>query len=74
MKQFARYNFLREVVCSPYFPVRLQSQIIDDYGMSFNSVICSPMDSRKTEKISNTRYTIKKTFLGPVVNEGVLCK
>ena len=32
-----------EVVCCPYFPVRLQSQIIDDYGIiSFNSVICSP--------------------------------
>ena len=33
-----------EVVCCPYFSA--QSQIIDDYGiMSFNSVICSPINS-----------------------------
>ena len=32
-KQFAGYNFPYEVVCCPYFPVRLQSQIIDDYGI-----------------------------------------
>ena len=32
-----------EVVCCPYLPVRLQSQIIDDYGIiSFNSVIFPP--------------------------------
>ena len=75
MKQFAGYSFPCEVVCCPYFPVRLQTQIIDDYGiMFFNSVSAPPINSGKTGKKSNTRYIIQKTFLGPVVNEAVLYK
>ena len=71
----AGYSFPCEVVCCRYFPVRLQSQIIDDYGiMSCNSVICFPINFRRTEKKSNTRHTIGKAFLGPIVNEGVLNK
>ena len=32
-KQLADYNFPCEVVCFPYFPMRLQSQNIDEYGI-----------------------------------------
>ena len=77
-KQFADDNFPYEEVCCPYFPVRRQSQIIDDYGIiscCLTQLLKSapPFTPGKLKKNLILGIHLEQTFLGPAVNEGILC-